>query len=106
VAVKDGYVWVVNGYRNTTTGLYKLRWMKATVANAYVNNFYNWSAVTDVLTFNASTLGSDIDCGYPLFFIDHENKLWVHYYDVSTEANTPPPTTTDRVWVKQRKIAD
>lgn len=105
IAIKDGYTWVLCGNRNLSVAL-RLQWIRATNADSYTNIFSNWSSVTNVLTFNATTMGSDIDCGYPVHFIDNTNRLFVHYYDVSPLPNSPPPTVTDRVWIRQVKIAD
>jgi hypothetical protein len=96
-------VWVT-GYRDTST-TYKLQYITIPIADAIDNDVHVYDAVVNVVTFNASTLGASIDCGYPVVFHDHEGKLWCHYYDVSTE---PVDTgiTTDRCWIYQIKIMD
>lgn len=103
--VHNDSIYVANGYRNQTTGVFQLQTIKTTKANAYTNNFYNWSAVDTLRNYNASTLGSDIDCGYPVFFHDRQGKLWVRDYDVSTEPLNPA-IAADRCWIYQYKIAD
>ncbi len=103
IIVRSGVVYVVCGYRPTAD--YRLTYVTATANDAYENNFHNWSALTDIVDFNATTLAADIDCGYPVCFIDWQNKIWCHYYDVSTEP-VNLGITTDRCWIKQIKIAD
>lgn len=102
----DGYVYLISGNRNTLPGgQYILGYKKALAADAYINKWDTWTPFTPVLTFNATTLGSDIDCGYPVAFHDYQGKLWVQYYDVSTNPKDSG-ITEDRVWIKQVKIAD
>lgn len=86
-------------------GNYQLQYVTIPLVDAVDNNYHDFSAPTSLVNFNATTLGADIDCGYPVLFHDWEGKLWCHYYDVSTE---PVDTgiTTDRCWIKQIKIMD
>lgn len=99
-------IYVVNGYRKTNSSIsYDLKYIVTSQANAYINNWNNWGAVDSLLQFNATTLGSEVDCGYPVFFHDRQGKLWVRHYDVSTEPLNPA-IAADRCWIYQFKIAD
>lgn len=103
--VRSGTVYMVCGSRDETDG-YKIRLMTASTADAYANDYNGWTSPSDISgTLNAYTLGSEIDCGYPVCFEDWEGKIFCQYYDISTET-LDPMIATDRVWVKQLKIVD
>lgn len=99
IVVHLGNVYVVTGYRDATNG-YELRYITASVANALENNFYNWSAVTTVLT----TAINDVHFGYPICFTDWQGELWCQYYDVSAVAQNG--NGSPRCLIKQVKIAE
>lgn len=107
--IHNDSVYMVSGTRNTTPSFfgYTLQVRRTTKENAFTNNHNIWKdvPVDTLLHFNAETLGSDIDCGYPLLFHDGNGELWAMYYDISTEAKDPM-ITEDRCWIKLIKIAD
>jgi hypothetical protein len=98
-------IYVVAGHRNEATGIYQLQYIVTTKDNAYINNVNNWGSVISLRYYNAVTLGSSIDCGYPVFFKNRLGELWVRDYDVSTEPLNPA-IAADRCWIYQFKIAD
>lgn len=102
--VHNDSVYMVTGYRDQTTNIFSLQVIRTTKANAYTNNKFNWTTVDTLRFYNAGTLGSDIDCGYPVFF-KTRNGLFVRDYDISTETRNPA-ITEDRCWIYQYKIAD
>lgn len=103
-----GYIYAVVGERNIAGG-YKLKWSRASPAGAYRNKWDDWERPHYVRTYNATTLGSSIDCGYPCpyeqkaFFGDTTPQLWYHDYDTSTEPDDPL-LSDGREWIFQGKI--
>ncbi len=102
--VHGGLVYLLVGERSQAGG-YKLKYIAATPDGAFQNMITNWTNPVALVTFNAQTLGSSTDCGYPVMFEDYQGKLWAQYYDVSTQVQNPV-ITTRRCWVKQIKIVD
>jgi hypothetical protein len=103
----NGLVYNINGVREL--GDYHGGFITATPAVAMANIWNTWSAITRIEDFNATTLGSTIDCGYNQWFIwklsvsDPAPQLWQAHYDVSTEPKNPA-ITEDRCWIKQKRI--
>jgi hypothetical protein len=102
IKVHNGLVYVLNGERNAANG-YKLKYITATPDGAYENKFDNWLRPVTLLTFNATTLGSSIDCGYPIMFEDQVGHLWCQYYDISTQA-VEPGKGDERAYIRQVKV--
>lgn len=101
VPYKDS-IYVVNGERNYAYG-YSLKWTTSIPDSAYVNRFSVWHRPVYFKKFyNAYTLGSSTDCGYPVFF-NAEGKLYVAQYDVSRMA-ADPLKSTRRCFVEIQKI--
>ena len=109
IIIHNDSVYMVSGTRIASGGGFgfTLQVRVTTKENAFTNNHNIWKdvPVDTLLHFNAETLGSDIDCGYPLLFHDGNGELWCMYYDISTEAKDPM-ITEDRCWIKLIKIAD
>lgn len=107
--IHNDSAYMVSGTRIASGGGFgfTLQVRVTTKENAFTNNHNIWKdvPVDTLLHFNAETLGSDIDCGYPLLFHDGNGELWCMYYDISTEAKDPM-ITEDRCWIKLIKIAD
>ena len=91
------------GERNATYD-YALKYITATPDGAFENKFSNWTRPTFKKFYNANTLGSKIDCGYPVLFTVN-GHLYVSQYDVSTEPKNPA-ITQDRVFSEIIKIKE
>lgn len=102
----NGTVYVINGERATTG--FKLKYTTNTVAGAKTNVFSGWTAPVTLKTYDAETLGSSIDCGYPVLYAVKESaegdpELWGMDYDVSTETKDPG-ITEDRCCINQFQL--
>jgi hypothetical protein len=106
IKLHNGVVVVANGERALSG--YKLKYITNTPAGAFSNIYSSWSAPTTLETYNATTAGSSIDCGYPDLFEASETEggaleLWAHHYDVSTLPKDPI-LTEDRCCIRQIQI--
>lgn len=95
---------VVNGERNATNG-YKPKYITSDAVGAMRNKWDDWERPVAIgSNYNAFTMASSIDCGYPIMFVwkmssdDESPTLWMHDYDNSTEAGA------DRCWIRQKQI--
>lgn len=96
-------VLVVCGERNTSASYgYALRYVTAQKDSAFQNKVTNWVMHPVVKSYRAKTLGSAIDCGYPVLFWTGSN-WFVGDYDISSQPNTIPGVVR-RVSIQTIKI--
>jgi hypothetical protein len=109
LALHNGKVIIGNGERNVANGYkHKITW--TTPAGAYENKFSNWIRPITVNGFNATDLGSSIDCGYNRPFkhkasAEATNTLAYQHYDVSPYTRNPV-ITDDRCHIYQDSLED
>jgi hypothetical protein len=68
---------------NRLTGDYRIDYCTADPDDFYDNIQAGYSAVTTIYSCNATTLGADIDCGYPEPEEDSFGNVFVQAYDFS-----------------------
>ena len=88
----NGLFYIFAGVRRLND--YHIAYVTCTPADLFNNNPSGYSAEVRVHNLNATTNGSEYDCGYPMPFHDHFHNLVLQWYDTSPKYSGVGPKQT------------